>query len=196
MKLHALTDAERSSLGLESKAGLVIRSVDPGSFAEDIGLFEKDVILAVNRQPVASVEDVLKIQNTLKPGDAVAFHVMRPSAGGPRSRPAMDQSLPVWHFAVKVAHVLYGRCGDPPHNCSFHTDVHANVAQVPDLHERASFGNRFLVCGDQGVRPTNSLRCPNFGAWRFRLPNNRFLTSSSTIGPLSAGSAFDLCGCD
>jgi serine protease Do len=82
MKLHALTDAERSAMGLESKAGLVIRSVDPGSFAEDINLFEKDVILAVNRQPVATVEDVLKIQNTLKPGDAVAFHIMRSSPGG------------------------------------------------------------------------------------------------------------------
>jgi serine protease Do len=82
IKLHALTDAERSSMGLEGKGGLVIRSVDSGSFAEDIGLFEKDVILAVNRQPVASVEDVLKIQSSLKTGDAVAFHVMRSTAGG------------------------------------------------------------------------------------------------------------------
>jgi serine protease Do len=82
MKLHALTDAERTALGLETKGGLVIRSVDPGSFAEDIGLFEKDVILAINRKPVTTVEDVLKIQSSLKPGDAVAFHVMRSTPGG------------------------------------------------------------------------------------------------------------------
>jgi serine protease Do len=82
MKLHALTDAERTSMGLEAKGGLVIRSVDPGSFAEDIGLIEKDVILAINRKPVSTVEDVLKIQSSLKPGDAVAFHVMRSSQGG------------------------------------------------------------------------------------------------------------------
>ena len=82
MKLHALTDAERSAMGLEGKGGLVIRSVDSGSFAEDLGLFEKDVILAINRQPVTSVEDVLKIQSSLKPGDAVAFHVMRATPGG------------------------------------------------------------------------------------------------------------------
>ena len=82
MKLHALTDAERSAMGLDVKGGLVIRSVDPGSFAEDIGLFEKDVILSINRQPVTSVEDVLKIQTSLKPGDAVAFHVMRSTPGG------------------------------------------------------------------------------------------------------------------
>jgi serine protease Do len=82
MKLHALTDAERSAMGLEGKGGLVIRSVDSGSFAEDLGLFEKDVILAINRQPVTSVEDVLKIQSSLKPGAAVAFHVMRATPGG------------------------------------------------------------------------------------------------------------------
>ena len=81
MKLHALTDAERTAMGLEGKGGLVIRSVDPGSFAEDIGLFEKDVILAINRKPVSTVEDVVKIQSSLKAGDAVAFHVMRATPG-------------------------------------------------------------------------------------------------------------------
>jgi serine protease Do len=81
VKLHALTDAERTNMGIESKGGLVVRSVDEGSFAEDIGLFEKDVILAINRQPVSSVDDVVRIQSTLKPGDPVAFHVMRPTAG-------------------------------------------------------------------------------------------------------------------
>ena len=81
MKLHALTDAERTAMGLEGKGGLVIRSVDPGSFAEDIGLFEKDVILAINRKPVSTVEDVIKIQSSLKAGDAVAFHVMRATPG-------------------------------------------------------------------------------------------------------------------
>ena len=82
IKLHALTDAERTSMGIEGKGGLVIRSVDSGSFAEDIGLFEQDVILAINRQPVGSVEDVIRIQSNLKSGDAVAFRVMRPTPGG------------------------------------------------------------------------------------------------------------------
>jgi serine protease Do len=82
IKLHALTDAERTTMGIEGKGGLVVRSVDTGSFAEDIGLFEQDVIMSINRQPVTSVEDVIKIQSRLKPGDAVAFRVMRPSPGG------------------------------------------------------------------------------------------------------------------
>ena len=80
VKLHALTDAERTNMGIEGKGGLVVRSVDEGSFAEDIGLFEKDVILAINRQPVTSVDDVVRIQSSLKPGDAVAFRIMRPNA--------------------------------------------------------------------------------------------------------------------
>jgi len=83
IKLHALTDTERNAMGLEgSKGGLIVRNVDAGSFAEDIGLYEKDVILSINRQPVASVEDVVKVQETLKPGDAVAFRIMRSSPGG------------------------------------------------------------------------------------------------------------------
>jgi serine protease Do len=82
IKLHALTDSERSTMELDAKGGLLVQSVDADSFAEDIGLMEKDVILSVNRQPVTSVDDVKRIQGTLKPGDAVAFHIMRPSAGG------------------------------------------------------------------------------------------------------------------
>jgi serine protease Do len=94
MKLHALTDAERTAMGLEGKGGLVVRSVDTGSFAEDIGMFEKDVILAVNGQPVSSVEDVLKIQGTLKAGDAVAFHVMRATPGGRGHTPQWTSFFP------------------------------------------------------------------------------------------------------
>ncbi|HEX5226148.1 MAG TPA: PDZ domain-containing protein, partial [Bryobacteraceae bacterium] len=82
IKLHALSDGERSSMGLDAKGGLLVQSVDDNSFAEDIGLMEKDVILSINRQPVTSVDDVKKIQGTLKAGDPVAFHVMRPSPGG------------------------------------------------------------------------------------------------------------------
>jgi S1-C subfamily serine protease len=34
--------------------------------------------VSINRKSVASVDDVKAIQATLKPGDAVAFRVMRP----------------------------------------------------------------------------------------------------------------------
>ncbi len=82
VKLHALTDSERSSMGLDIKGGLLVESVDDDSFADDIGLMEKDVILSINRQPVATVDDVKRIQGTLNPGAAVAFHIMRSTPAG------------------------------------------------------------------------------------------------------------------
>ena len=69
------------------------------SFAEDIGLMDKDVILSINRQPVTSVEDFKKIQGTLKSGDAVAFHIMRPVGGRPRPCAAMDHVVCVGRVA-------------------------------------------------------------------------------------------------
>ncbi len=95
IKLHALTDAERTGIGIEGKNGLVVRSVDEGSFAEDIGLLENDVILSINRQAVTTVEDVIRVQSTLKPGDAVAFRVMRqnPAVRGRHARIYGDQRV-------------------------------------------------------------------------------------------------------
>ncbi|MDQ2946012.1 MAG: PDZ domain-containing protein, partial [Acidobacteriota bacterium] len=86
MKIKALTDGERETLDLKDKHGVQVVSVDQGSFAEDVGITEKDVIVSINRQPVSSVEDVRKIQAGLKPGDAVAFRMMRANPFGTRSQ--------------------------------------------------------------------------------------------------------------
>jgi Trypsin-like serine proteases, typically periplasmic, contain C-terminal PDZ domain len=59
--------------------------VQDNSFADEIGLQERDVVVSINRQPVASVDDVRKVQGTLKVGDAVAFRVMRPAPAGGRA---------------------------------------------------------------------------------------------------------------
>jgi serine protease Do len=80
IRIRTLTDPERNNQGLGDKKGVVVTSVDADSFAEEIGLQEKDIIVSINREPVASVDDVRKIQARLQPGDAVAFRVMR--AGG------------------------------------------------------------------------------------------------------------------
>ena len=77
VKIKPLSDPEREAMGLSDKRGVVVVTVDQGSFAEDIGMLESDVVLSVNRLPVASPDDIRKIQSTLKPGDAVAFRVMR-----------------------------------------------------------------------------------------------------------------------
>ncbi|HJT89032.1 MAG TPA: Do family serine endopeptidase [Bryobacteraceae bacterium] len=77
MSIQNLSDQARQNLGIKERGGVQIASVEPDSFAEDIGLMPKDILLSINRQPVNSVEDVRRIQNTLKPGDAVAFRVLR-----------------------------------------------------------------------------------------------------------------------
>lgn len=75
-----VTDAERKELGVADKVGVRVVSVDPGSFADDIGVTEGDVIVSINRQDVGSPADVVKIQASLKAGQAVALRVVRASA--------------------------------------------------------------------------------------------------------------------
>jgi serine protease Do len=75
--IQALTQNLRQRLNFNDKGGVLVSSVEPGSFADDIGMRKNDVIQAINQQPVNSPEDVQRIQKTLKNGDAVAMKVMR-----------------------------------------------------------------------------------------------------------------------
>ncbi len=89
MSVSNLDQAEMADEGFPEKGGVVVESVEPASFADDIGIRPGDVITAVNKQPVNSVADLRRIQSGLKPGDAVAFRVLRPSgraAGRGRGR--------------------------------------------------------------------------------------------------------------
>jgi serine protease Do len=80
-----LNNSLRDTLGYKGPAGVLVTEVESGSFAEDIGLLANDIITNINRQPVTSKEELIRLQSTLKPGDAVAFKVMR--AGGTRNQP-------------------------------------------------------------------------------------------------------------
>ena len=77
-----LTEKERSDLAIEEKGGVKVVTVDPGSFADDIGMEEGDAILSINRQHVTSTEDVMKVPAAFKAGQAVAVHIVR-VPGGP-----------------------------------------------------------------------------------------------------------------
>ena len=88
-------EAEAEKMGIMEKRGVQVTRVVPGSFAEEIGLTERDVIVSVNRHPVASVDDVKQIQQTLKPGDAVAFRVMR-AVPGSRKGATAGQWQGIW----------------------------------------------------------------------------------------------------
>jgi serine protease Do len=72
---RAVSEEERELT--PDKHGVTVTRVEPGSFAEEIGVQERDIIIAINRQPVGTVDDIKRIQQTLKPGDAVAFRIVR-----------------------------------------------------------------------------------------------------------------------
>lgn len=79
------TDQARAiarDLRLPSPEGVVVTDARLGSFADDVGLSRFDVILAMNHQPVLSVDDFNRIQAGLKSGQSVLFLVARESDAG------------------------------------------------------------------------------------------------------------------
>ncbi len=77
LEVSNLSSSKRDQLNFEETDGVAVTGVDPASFADDIGVLVDDIIVMINRRPVASIEDVQEIQGGLKPGDDVAIKVMR-----------------------------------------------------------------------------------------------------------------------
>ena len=84
MSVQNLSQNTRQGLGYNGPAGVLIASTEPGSFADDIGLQKGDIIVELNREKVTNKDDLARIQGTLKPGEPVAFQVMRQAQGGAR----------------------------------------------------------------------------------------------------------------
>jgi len=91
ISLRPVNETEKQGAELGTRGGVVVTQVQENSFAEEIGLQERDIIVSINRQPVASADDVRALQAKLKAGDAVAFRVLRPvpanRGGGSGSAP-------------------------------------------------------------------------------------------------------------
>jgi serine protease Do len=77
MSVSPISPADRDQMGLKSSGGVQVTDVDEGGFAWDLGLRRGDVIVELNRNPIRTPDDIRRVQNTLKPGDPVAFHIMR-----------------------------------------------------------------------------------------------------------------------
>lgn len=75
--VQEISPERRTQLGLETEGGVLLTKVDADSFAEEVGLARGDVVVAVNRIPVDSIEDLRDIQENLRPGMDVAFKLMR-----------------------------------------------------------------------------------------------------------------------
>jgi serine protease Do len=66
--------------------GVLVQSVKPGSFADEIGLAEGSVIVSINRQPVRNVSDFRTIVAGLHSGEDVAFELVDPRQPNAGSR--------------------------------------------------------------------------------------------------------------
>jgi len=66
-----------NALHLAKPQGVLVTQVVPEGFAAEISVQTGDVILSVNHQPVASVDDFARIQQTLRPGQDVLLLVAR-----------------------------------------------------------------------------------------------------------------------
>ena len=64
------------------KGGVIVNSVRPGSFAEEINLPKGAVIVEINRKPVTDESAYKAIVTGLKPGDDVVFAVRDPRLAG------------------------------------------------------------------------------------------------------------------
>ena len=81
ISIQNITPEVAGRLGLSENKGVLVTSVDPDSFADEIGLQRGDVIMQVNHQIVSKVDDVLRIQRNLKSGADVVFLVQRNQMG-------------------------------------------------------------------------------------------------------------------
>jgi serine protease Do len=72
-----------SQLHLDAQQGVIVSEVHEAGFASDLGVERGDVILSVNRQPVASVDDFNRLAAGLKSGMDVVLLVAR--RNGPHS---------------------------------------------------------------------------------------------------------------
>ncbi|MDQ2841314.1 MAG: trypsin-like peptidase domain-containing protein [Acidobacteriota bacterium] len=82
-----LTEKERKDLQIDDRRGVKVVSVDPGSFADDIGMAEGDAILSINRHAVTSPDDILRVQSGIKAGQPIAVHIVRSRAGNQHVEP-------------------------------------------------------------------------------------------------------------
>jgi len=77
IEVSNLTKTQREQLEFKEDGGVLVTAVEPASFADDIGVLPEDIIVMINREAVASIDDVRAIQNELSPGNDVAVKVMR-----------------------------------------------------------------------------------------------------------------------
>jgi serine protease Do len=73
IRVEDVTSTLSSKLGISG--GVIVTSVRPGSFADDLHIDKGTIILEINKKPIANKADYNTIVNELKSGEDVAFRV-------------------------------------------------------------------------------------------------------------------------
>ena len=79
--VDTLTAQLAERMQIDSKKGVIVTDVKPGSFADDVGLSRGMIVLEVNKQPVNTVADFNRVTGQFKSGQDVVF-LVRPPGGG------------------------------------------------------------------------------------------------------------------
>ncbi len=77
LSVGPISPAIAERLGIDANEGVLVTNVEEGSAAEAAGVQPNDVLLELQRRPVASPSAYQKIARTVKPGDTVLFRVRR-----------------------------------------------------------------------------------------------------------------------
>jgi serine protease Do len=65
-----------------TQTGVIVTGIDPASFAEDIQIIERDVIVEINHVAINNIEDYKREIATLKPGEDILFKIVHPDGTG------------------------------------------------------------------------------------------------------------------
>jgi len=83
LSLEEITPAMARSMRIDGDdLGLLVRSVEPGSFAADIGVQRGDILLELNNERVSSLSQFLALQRRLGPRGDVVFWLKRRTLNG------------------------------------------------------------------------------------------------------------------
>ena len=83
LSVEQVTPAQAQRLGLEiDEPVLIVRDVEPGSLADDLGLARNDVLLQINQQVVHTAGQLQAAEAALKPGDPVVLYLRRYTPNG------------------------------------------------------------------------------------------------------------------
>jgi serine protease Do len=78
LTVDELTPELASRLGFTGNPrGVIVRAVEPTSFADDAGFHPGDLIVAVNSEPVYTLPDYRRVLSQIRPGQDLLFKVVR-----------------------------------------------------------------------------------------------------------------------